>query len=546
MIKSFEDIKNIDSKLASLFLRPELALDWIQAIEGDISKLVKNHNKPHWEIVRYVSQQRGILGKYKVDNKTIMLTRKDFASILFKFCPAALHSGETIDKLKTSMEHYQYIEQLRRIWKTPDNHIVYSHIKEVEDIFDNNPIVKHEEARNQTMEDYVLKYLKKVVNEATDHFPCSRICIRPQYEHIQPAISIETFKSKKFMENNMPSFVEAYEFIDEKLTERIIYELSGKYSGNNTVKLFVVSSNGMHPDVRKLALEKNIGFILTDMNKEITQESFMLPRSIEDYAKQRHNIKILTGEHPLNTPMLIMNGNEITSSLTDVLYDDSVVVKTKVLKIPFLTEEFIEKKANNITHSGFAECMRLYHSQSGENIDFAVDPFECAKEVGLENDFEELDESQLGLLDVKNNHVTLNINAEGNYERIRFTMAHECGHYVLHTKFLKSANVTSIGETDNTITVSNDDRKRLEYQANKFASFLLMPQERIEILYYFLFQKFVHSKFGDSLQPIYYSPTQPETYYSYENVVGNMARILKVSRQALEIRLKAMNLLRIE
>ena len=107
-ITSFDDIEKIDDDLASLFLRPDEAVNWIYAVEHGIKDWIAENNKQHWEIVRYVSEQRGILGKLKKDKKTARLTREDFASVLLKFCPNAFKEGETISALKSSMEHYQF------------------------------------------------------------------------------------------------------------------------------------------------------------------------------------------------------------------------------------------------------------------------------------------------------------------------------------------------------------------------------------------------------------------------------------------------------
>lgn len=60
--------------------------------------------------------------------------------------------------------------------------------------------------------------------------------------------------------------------------------------------------------------------------------------------------------------------------------------------------------------------------------------------------------------------------ADESYERQRFTIGHEIGHIILHHK---------AGETINEIDYRTSDKEfsRKEFQANAFASALLMPKE---------------------------------------------------------------------
>lgn len=67
--------------------------------------------------------------------------------------------------------------------------------------------------------------------------------------------------------------------------------------------------------------------------------------------------------------------------------------------------------------------------------------------------------------------------------RWRFTLAHEIGHLILHHRILKKYLDENI-DNDSTIDITHDDivsfyNKRLEIQANIFASRLLIPQEKL-------------------------------------------------------------------
>lgn len=551
-IKSFEDIEKIDSDLASLFLRSDEAVNWIYAVEHGVKDWIAKNNKQYWEIVRYVSEQRGILGTLKKDKK-IWLKREDFARVLLMFCPHAFKEGETVGALKSSMEHYQFAS----VWKKLDNksngHIVRPLIKNVENLLDQAPIIEsHKEESKPTLEDLVEEYLRVEIEEPNkDKFPRSIVCVRPQYEGVSPAISIETYHSEKLLKGHQPSHVEAYEFVDGVLQEDELYRLHGRYSGKY-MKLFVVSSSGLLPQVRALAEEKNIGYVRLNPNSKMTSENYILRRSIEDDSNYWHDIRVLTGTKPMTTSLLIMDNSRISSSLTDVLSEYRVVVKERrLLNIPFLSNDEIEERADNVTGSDVTERLPMLKvisslgKESLEQVDLSIDPFVLAESCGLSHSVKELESNgQLGRLDVEKSHAILNRAGLDNYNRFRFTMAHELGHHILHSHLFKEQSVVSVGESEETLSISLNDSRKLEHQANLFASFLLMPKTLVVTLYCYLYEINIHQVYGDSLRALYYNPDQRETWGPYNNVVGIMTNILGVSHQALQIRLKSLNLLK--
>ena len=554
-ITSFDDIEKTDDDLASLFLRPDEAVNWIYAVEHGIKDWIAENNKQHWEIVRYVSEQRGILGKLKKDKKTAMLTREDFASVLLKFCPNAFKEGETISALKSSMEHYQFATIWKELDKMPDGHIVRPLIKTVENLLDQKPIIEsHEEEKKPTLEDLVEKYLRLNVDEQRNRFPLSKVCIRPQYNDVCPAISVETYKSEKFLNDHRPSHIDAYEFIDGELLINKLYEFIGQYYDKG-VKLYIVSSSGLRPNVRALAKDNGIGYVRLNPNSEMTSECYELERTIEDYTKQRHYLDILAGTKPMTTPILIMDGSMLTSSMADVLSEHGVAVKKhRLLNIPYLPDDEIEKRANELTEEGVKERILMFKRLSSLNIDpsidpldyadLSIDPFEYAASNGLSYKVEYIEEEfQLGILNIEKNYVILNSKGLNNYKRYRFTMAHELGHYILHSHLFKEQGIVSVGESEETLSISINDSRRIEYQANLFASYLLMPMALVATIYEHLFETIIHKDYGDTLRPLYYNPMQPETFESYNNVVGSMAKLLGVSLQAMNIRLQSLGLL---
>ena len=75
--------------------------------------------------------------------------------------------------------------------------------------------------------------------------------------------------------------------------------------------------------------------------------------------------------------------------------------------------------------------------------------------------------------------------------RLRFTVAHELGHRVLHEKYLSMLKFSSVDQWIDIILKNLDrsDYDKMEYQANAFAGLVLVPQDHLE----FQFKKLLHS-----------------------------------------------------
>lgn len=96
----------------------------------------------------------------------------------------------------------------------------------------------------------------------------------------------------------------------------------------------------------------------------------------------------------------------------------------------------------------------------------------------LSLDFEEYDDNLLGWSDIASNAIWINskLLEEENDHRLRFTMAHELGHFVLHKKYKdKFFSYRSDEEINENNSFYKDNYTRLERQANLFAANILMP-----------------------------------------------------------------------
>ncbi|WP_018275153.1 ImmA/IrrE family metallo-endopeptidase [Teredinibacter turnerae] len=111
-----------------------------------------------------------------------------------------------------------------------------------------------------------------------------------------------------------------------------------------------------------------------------------------------------------------------------------------------------------------------------------VDVELVAKTLGIEIQFDDLDDDVSGFLSVEPGRSVAVINQNHHSNRQRFTIAHELGHYVLHVKSEEGLFI------DKKYTVHHRDHKsslgtiEKEREANLFASSLLMPKAIIQAL----------------------------------------------------------------
>ena len=106
------------------------------------------------------------------------------------------------------------------------------------------------------------------------------------------------------------------------------------------------------------------------------------------------------------------------------------------------------------------------------------------KHLGLSLEYDDLEEilgesEVLGATWVNEGRVIIHEGlADGNEGRIAFTCAHEVGHWILHRKFLEMIDGNDQGAS-RVVCRKRDAKLRGEWQADYFASCLLMPEEAV-------------------------------------------------------------------
>lgn len=147
-----------------------------------------------------------------------------------------------------------------------------------------------------------------------------------------------------------------------------------------------------------------------------------------------------------------------------------------------------------------------------------VDVFTCADLLGIDTKAAELEPDISGVFIKKENVPYIRYNSQDKLPRQRFTVAHEIGHYLLHSE----SNSLFIDKTAKVMyrnTQSSTGELLKEREANSFAAALLMPRNLILMAI-------------DNL-----------TDDEQDDFVQSLARKFKVSESAMGVRLSNMGLL---
>jgi len=145
-------------------------------------------------------------------------------------------------------------------------------------------------------------------------------------------------------------------------------------------------------------------------------------------------------------------------------------------KIEFLSEEFIAARA--------AEFLNKYHPSN--TIPIPIDQIaECDLRLSIcySHDLERTF-NIVGFLSSDMRELTIDYSVlfQQPTPRFRFTIAHEIGHMVLHREIYESARFSTTDEWKIFInSFSEKDHSRLEYHANRFAGYLLVPSVHLRV-----------------------------------------------------------------
>ena len=152
-----------------------------------------------------------------------------------------------------------------------------------------------------------------------------------------------------------------------------------------------------------------------------------------------------------------------------------------------------------------------------------IDPLICTKFLEIDINSVDLDDNISGFLAIKNKTAQIGYNKNHGKERQRFTIAHELGHYLLHSQtneplFIDKTQTNNISTFLFRDESSSSGEFIKEREANSFAAALLMPKNLLKL-----------------------EIESSQNKNNVDNLVNELAKKFKVSKQAMSIRLSRLN-----
>lgn len=248
----------------------------------------------------------------------------------------------------------------------------------------------------------------------------------------------------------------------------------------------------------------------------------------------------LSGDKPLDSPILSLVDGMVFTSIQDMFQFlgiiDQYYPSLQSLSIPYKSDEDIQLRINELRLDSCYDHYHLNILRLCERISELYD---------ADFDFDQIPssftETTIGLIQYNPLKISVNPKIGKASARWRFTVVHEIGHLILHSHILKdyfASNADSEQLQIMSAGISREIIKRMEIQANVFASRVIMPP-----LY---FEKVVLNYFKrESInKPFLYWDNQKENWALVMTLLGELETIFGVSKEAAKIKLKSLGLLK--
>lgn len=516
-----------NKEILDCFEQPQDVERWTCWMKNGVASWMKGRPKSDLELVLFVSKR--VAGMKK------KLGREKFGKLIIAKCPDVKSNTDTPQSIKYNMDKYKYGHELASFHNCTEGH-PYEDVKELEDLFYKKPDLTYDDVKSQpTMELRLEEYLRESIDPRY-----AKVMVRPTYCSFTATFSVEQYKSQKFQNEGKPTFIEVYECVNDVINEDKTLSLISRYSQDNRIKVYIVSTHSYDNHIIKIAEERNAGLIRINPEYKMSEYCYVLPRWSDHRQVVNSYRKMITGELPMNVSVLIKNNLYITPSFSDNLAHDHIAIREcTLIKAPILSNDKIEE----ITYQLVKDKADKYE-QILANLDYTdsnipkyiFDPYELAKQQGLEIiKVSEIPDNNLEQIDLVNRQMYVS-QTIANPQRERFTVAHGCGHFMLHSNL----GIPKFVETRTSVSpLGTADLYRLEWQANHFASCLLMPEKVVWQLYRLYWQK----EFGAGVPQSLIVSIDSSSIGVFHRVVGPIARKLNVSMESMKWRLVKMELI---
>ena len=323
--------------------------------------------------------------------------------------------------------------------------------------------------------------------------------------------------------------------LNNKITVDDIEEFGSKINqvGEHNTKGIIITTNTFQQSALNIAKKEGIGLVRLNSINEIKWINYRKNKGLK--IEFEDDLE-LTDETHLTEPIICKIGNKRITNFADLLIEfgaiDFFTDSEAFIEVPFITHErfnyIVKKLYQNNVYDGTAL-----------NFDKLTIFLEPKYNVKFEYDLIEVD-NYLGKIEFNPLVIKISSVIRKDNNRWRFTMAHEIGHLILHSKILKE-RINEKNDSESSLSLryhsSNKNAERLEIQANLFASYLLLPENLLITVINKLFIEYrIHSK-------CLYLDSQPINQKEVFEIIYQLSILFQVSIETIKIRLMKLNLL---
>ena len=385
-------------------------------------------------------------------------------------------------------------------------------------------------AKGNILEDFVYDYLQKTVKSQGNDGLVSIVQKHKSYkmdgdDSYVADVSIDKYLRKEDIEIDKPTFSIIYECKNYKRDNTVdksdFQEFLNKieHTRYTRVKGYMVTTSSFSAPIISSANYQGIGLIKVNLDDE--SHEIIVSRRLNCIEDNDEMYQCLVSEKQPKG-ILVFDNYKFTD-LRTILANNKITLTDEFSAVKYFRNVEIEQKALDLLN--LAKAKEL-------NVNLVLD--KLISFLGLQKEQMRMDNGQLGMLNIKEKKIVLSVTLTGH--RRNFTIAHEFGHYILHSTMLENL-ISEYGETLVSIRLDSYSDNYLERQANYFASSLLLPQSKIIYGFNLFRQK------EDIRQNYIYVDSQPDNIHRYMRMQDYLRDLFNVSWQAIEIRLKQLNLL---
>lgn len=394
-------------------------------------------------------------------------------------------------------------------------------------------------AKGDAFEERVYNAINSLLQ--TDQLPVncrqSKIYHKKQYKSTQTShnitidISIETIMPDS-KEIDMLTLIECKDYKSAVTVDKI-RDFQHRIEEIGAQKGYFITTSSYQSGARDLAKANHIGIAVMDESNNLQWIARRI--AIRDRYELNSEVNsILTGQSYNGIYGFVAEGNACYTNLCDFLHKELGLPVKQSFTVKYLSDDDILKAIYN--------SLQLSSDEHGTITDDELVQYVLDQGYSMKSSL--MIGKVLGEIDFESKEVCISDSLLKGDPRWRFTVAHELGHIVLHSAAIRQSQINAIQESiddeELDVEISDETIKRMEIQANSFASQLLIPEDKLMVEYCKLFLEKGVRNF-----PNLQIDSQPCNIELLKWFLSNLALHFNVSKAAIEKRLQKLGLLTI-